>query len=68
MSATPVNATRTKLPGMAQCQGCGTRREWTRERARQHVKNTGHTVEFVIEDVTRYEPLTPHADDAKDTP
>lgn len=48
---------RVKTKGHALCLRCGKRPEWTRERVRQHVVNTGHSVRFVIEDITIYEPL-----------
>lgn len=55
-----ITITRTRMPGIASCEQCGTTREWTRELARQHANRRRHTVRFVVEDVTRYEP--------KDTP
>ncbi len=57
MSATPVKTTRFKSQGFAQCEQCQHGGEWTRERARQHANRNGHTVRFLIEDTTVYEPI-----------
>ncbi len=53
----PVKTTRFKSEGTAECEQCQRQGSWTRERARQHVTKTGHTVRFVIEDTTVYQPL-----------
>ncbi len=42
--------------GMAECEQCQTVKEWTRERSRQHADQQQHTVRFLIEDTTIYEP------------
>lgn len=48
---------RRKGPIKAECEGCEWRAgEVTRERARLHVKNTGHKVVVAIEDMTVYGP------------
>lgn len=57
MSATPVKTTRFRSEGIAECESCSRQGSWTRERARQHANRNGHTVRFVIEDTTVYEPL-----------
>lgn len=54
-----VITTRFKEEPLVQClePGCvpmGTPATRTRERARAHVKDTGHTVRVLIEDVTIY--------------
>lgn len=53
---TEVTATRFRLEGRATCSVCDWSTECTRTRARVHVKSSGHTVRFVIEDVTVYRP------------
>jgi hypothetical protein len=41
---------------VAECENCDKLHpESTRERCRVHVQLTGHTVRFVIEDVTKYQ-------------
>lgn len=45
---------RFRSAGAAKCEQCGTVREWTRERARQHAAQHGHVVRYVIEDTTIY--------------
>lgn len=55
-----VSMVRAKLRPMAKCEypTCTVLRpDSTRQRAQQHVKNTGHTVRVVIEDVTVYRPI-----------
>lgn len=48
---------RGRREGVAQCTDCDKLRpDSTRERARQHAKQRGHIVRFVIEDVTTYCP------------
>lgn len=49
---------RDAAPGRAYCQGlgCGWALDCTRERARQHVAKTGHTVHYTVEQITIYEP------------
>lgn len=47
---------RVRTEGVAYCLSCG-KKNWTRERVRQHVASHGHIVRFVIEDITIYEPL-----------
>jgi ATP-dependent Clp protease adapter protein ClpS len=43
--------------GVAECQNCDRLpAECTRERARQHARQRGHTVHFVITDTTVYRP------------
>jgi len=41
----------------AMCQACGWTLHCTRERARQHVITTGHSVDYIVPDVTVYSPL-----------
>jgi hypothetical protein len=43
--------------GRAYCQGlgCGWAQDCTRERARQHVAKTGHTVHYTVEQITIYQ-------------
>jgi hypothetical protein len=53
----PLKTTRFKSQGIAECEQCQQQGDWTRERARQHANRKGHTVRFVIEDTTVYEPL-----------
>ncbi len=53
-----VQATRYKEDAHAVCDVCRGAKQWTRERVRQHVIQTGHTVRYVIEDVTVYRPLS----------
>ena len=49
--------TRVRHEGMAECEQCDRLHpDSTRERCRIHVNQTGHTVRFVIEDVTVYKP------------
>jgi hypothetical protein len=48
---------RDALPGKAVCNDCTRfRTDVTRERARQHVKQTGRTVHYVVETTWIYEP------------
>lgn len=49
-----VDIQRFRHAGMAECEQCGGPTSWTRERARQHAAERGHTVRFVIEDTTVY--------------
>jgi hypothetical protein len=43
--------------GTAECEQCkNLHPDSTRERCRVHVRQTGHRVRFVIEDVTTYDP------------
>lgn len=56
-----VRITRDRQFGGVKCEQCEAGFEWTRERARQHVATTGHTVHFLIEDITIYQP----AEDAR---
>ena len=50
---------RFRYQGMAECENCNDLHpDSTRERCRVHVQRTGHTVHFVIEDVTKYRPAT----------
>lgn len=52
-----VKITRVNMLPTAECENCNKLNpEATRERCRVHVQKTGHTVRFIIEDVTRYEP------------
>lgn len=52
-----VKITRVRMLPLAECENCDALSpEATRERSRVHVQQTGHTVRFIIEDVTRYEP------------
>jgi hypothetical protein len=55
-----VNITHLRSDGRAYCT-CqpAIGRDWTRERARQHVEQTGHTCRYVVDHITVYEPLTP---------
>lgn len=46
--------------GGVRCEQCDAGFEWTRERARQHAANRGHTVHFLINDITTYTPLESH--------
>jgi hypothetical protein len=54
-----VRATRRRDPEEAQamCQNCGWTSHCTRERARLHVLIKGHSVDYVVPDVTVYSPL-----------
>ena len=50
---------RFRQPGIAECENCNDLHpDSTRERCRVHVHQTGHTVRFVVEDVTKYRPAT----------
>ncbi len=40
--------------GKATCQQCGWKSSCTRGRARQHVINSGHPVDYIVPDVTTY--------------
>ena len=52
-----VKITHLRMLAAVECVNCSARHpEATRERCRVHVQQTGHTVRFIIEDVTRYEP------------
>lgn len=52
-----VKITRVRMLPLVECENCGRLSpEATRERCRVHVQQTGHTVRFTIEDVTRYDP------------
>jgi hypothetical protein len=52
---TRLNISHLKLPHTVECDDCtALRAESTLERARQHAKNTGHTVRVVAEHVTVY--------------
>lgn len=51
-----VDIIRRRSETMAHCDGCDINPDSTRERVRQHVKQTGHTARVLIEDVTKYEP------------
>lgn len=51
-----ITIRRFRTEGVAECEQCGTTRQWTRERARRHAGRQGHTVRFVIEDITTYRP------------
>jgi hypothetical protein len=51
-----IDIKRFRFFGRAECEECGTAKEWTRERARQHADQKRHTVRFVIEDTTVYTP------------
>lgn len=52
-----VQIVRSATKGFARCQDCVSLvPSATRERARMHVQKTGHTVVFVIEDLTTYQP------------
>lgn len=52
-----IRTSRRKLPGVASCGECDALNPGaTRERVRQHVKKTGHTAFFLIEDTTMYGP------------
>lgn len=51
-----VTITRYRSAGLAECEQCQTVKEWTRERARQHADRDRHTVRFLIEDTTVYQP------------
>lgn len=52
-----ITIRRIRTDGRAECEQCRTRREWTRERARQHADRHQHTVRFVIDDITIYRPV-----------
>jgi hypothetical protein len=53
----PVSAVRFSLPPFAECEQCDRLHpEATRQRARLHVRQTGHTVRYTVEDVTKYKP------------
>lgn len=45
--------------GRAYCQGlgCGWALDCTRSRAQEHVKRTGHTVHYTVEQISIYEPV-----------
>ncbi len=59
-----IKISKFRLPTTVECEQCSVLNpEATRERARQHVKDSGHTVRVVVEVVTRYEP-EPEAADA----
>lgn len=46
-----------KLPRTVECDDCtGLRADATLERAREHVKRTGHTVQITVRHVTVYRP------------
>ncbi len=48
---------RDLTPGTARCLGCDKLpADCTRERARQHVQRTGHTVHYTVEHIWIYEP------------
>lgn len=51
-----ITIRRHRSAGIAECDQCRTAIEWTRERARQHATQHGHTVRFFIEDTTTYAP------------
>ncbi len=47
---------RDLAPGTARCLSCDKLpADCTRERARQHVKETGHTVHYTVEHISIYE-------------
>ncbi|MET0417453.1 MAG: hypothetical protein ABW022_15685 [Actinoplanes sp.] len=43
-------------PAKAECESCFIPEGASRERARQHVRNTGHTVVVTVENMTVYKP------------
>lgn len=52
-----VSIQRFRYEHTAECENCDRLNPGsTRERCRVHVQQTGHTVRFVIEDVTKYKP------------
>lgn len=52
-----LNITRVKSKPHTQCVDCDTLNpEATRSRARQHARNTGHTVTVTVPHVTTYVP------------
>ena len=57
----PVRITRVRSGTTACCRDCGRLPlDSTRERVRQHVRETGHRATVTVSEITRYEP--------KDTP
>lgn len=51
-----VAITHFRHQGTAECENCQRLHpDSTRERCRVHVQQTGHTVRFIVEDVTKYE-------------
>lgn len=55
-----VEITRWRGPTTtAECEQCDLIPDATRERVRQHVMHSGHTVRVIVEDITRYEPGEP---------
>lgn len=58
MYVAKVNISRSRRAlGVARCQGCSWSRACVRERARAHVKTTGHTVDYTVSEITTYSPL-----------
>jgi hypothetical protein len=53
-----VKITRLRYCGVAECEspGCPLSADASREECRAHVRETGHTTRFLIEDSTKYEP------------
>ncbi len=57
MNTVTLKIRRARTRGDARCHDCERLPvAATRSRVRQHVKQTGHTAEFVIEDLTVYIP------------
>jgi len=52
-----VKITRLRMLPTVECENCAELHpQATRRRCQVHAQQTGHTVRFIIEDVTRYEP------------
>jgi hypothetical protein len=51
-----ITSSRGRLDGEALCESCDFRLECTRERARLHVAQHSHVVQYLIRDITTYYP------------